>query len=115
VAANLALDTHVYLKSVHFAGIPFFTIQPGRELSHKEHYTTAAAGFNSQHITNEWLLTTHPDLKDEDEPFLKGMANFNFWLTIGYAACAFAHYGPEERDTKGIADSLAGASARWGR
>ncbi len=103
---NLALGTHCDLKGVAFGGIPFFTIEPGRELSPREHYLTASAGFNAQHIINEWLLVKHPNLHDENEPFLKGLATFNFWLTIGYAATAFAGYGPDERDTKGMADGL---------
>jgi hypothetical protein len=104
--ANYALDTDPYLKGVEFSFIPFFTIQPGRKLSKREHYITASAGFNAQHAINEWLLTEHPNLQDEDEPFLKGMATFSFWLGVGYAASAFAGYGPQERDTKGMADSL---------
>ncbi len=103
---NLALGTHCDLKGVGFGGIPFFTIEPGRELSPREHYLTASAGFNVQHIINEWLLVRHPNLREEDKPFLKGLATFNFWLTVGYAATAFAGYGPDERDTKGMADSL---------
>lgn len=112
VIANFAVGADPYLKSVNYGPIPFFTIEPGRKLNNREHYITASAGFNSQHIINEWLLTEHPNLKDEDEPFLRGMAGFNFWLTVGYAATAFAGTGPPERDTKGMADSL-GWNERW--
>jgi hypothetical protein len=112
VIANYALNTDLYLKSVHYGPIPFFTIQPGRPLSNREHYITASAGFNAQHIINELLLTKHPNLREEDKPFLKGIVNFNFWLTMGYAATAFAGTGPDERDTKGMADSL-GWNERW--
>ncbi|MCK4324204.1 MAG: hypothetical protein KAW89_06705 [Armatimonadetes bacterium] len=104
--ANTALNTNFHLKSVKFAVIPFFTIEPGRELSPREHYITASAGFNAQHIINEWILVRHPNLREEDNPFLKGLGTFNFWLSAGYAATAFAGYGPDERDTKGMADSL---------
>jgi hypothetical protein len=112
VIANFAMGTDPYLKSVNYGPIPFFTIEPGRKLNNREHYITASAGFNSQHIINEWLLTKHPNLKDENEPFLRGIAGFNFWLTVGYAATAFAGTGPPERDTKGMADSL-GWNERW--
>ena len=104
--ANTALNTNFHLKAVNFAVIPFFTIEPGRELSPREHYITASAGFNAQHIIIEWLLVRHPNLRQENKPFLKGLGTFNFWLTAGYAATAFAGYGPNERDTKGMADSL---------
>ena len=104
--ANCAQDTDPFLMSVHYGFIPFFTIEPGRRLTNHEHYLTSSAGFNAQHLTNEWLLVKHPRLRDEDEPFLQGLATFNFWLTMGYAATAFARSGPNERDTKGMADSL---------
>ena len=104
--ANLAESTHPRLTSVEFSVVPFFTIDPGRPLTRREHYITASAGFNSQHLIDEWLLGKHPNLRYEDEPFLKGLAQFNFWLSVGYAASAFASYGPDERDTRGMADAL---------
>ncbi|MHB9038511.1 MAG: hypothetical protein ACYC64_17810 [Armatimonadota bacterium] len=110
--ANYSLNTDPYLKSVNYGPIPFFTIEPGRTLTNSQHYITASAGFNAQHAANEWILTKHPNLSSEDEPFLKGMASFNFWLTVGYAATAFAGTGPSERDTKGMADAL-GWNERW--
>ncbi|MCE5313666.1 MAG: hypothetical protein ABFD49_01255 [Armatimonadota bacterium] len=110
--ANCALNTHLYLKSVNYGPIPFFTIEPGKPLNHREHYITASAGFNAQNIINECILTQHPNLSAEDEPTLKGIASFNFWLAAGYAASAFTKTGPDERDTKGMADSL-GWNERW--
>ncbi len=104
--ANLAVGSNPKLKGVSFSIIPFFTIEPGHELANRDHYLTASAGFNAQHIINEWLLEKHPDLRNKDEPFLKGLAIFNFWLTVGYSATGFAGYGPDERDTKGMADSI---------
>ena len=109
---NLEVGSEPYLKSVNYGPIPFFTIEPQRFLTPHEHYITSSAGFDAQHIINEWLLTTHPNLRNEDKPYLKGMATFNFWLTVGYAATAFAGTGPNERDTKGMADSL-GWNERW--
>lgn len=110
--ANSAVGSDPYLKGIHYGPIPFFTIEPNRPLTRRDHYITASAGFNSQHLINEWLLTTHPNLKNEDRPLLKGIASFNFWLTMGYAATAFAQTGPAERDTKGMADSL-GCGEAW--
>ncbi|MCL5105249.1 MAG: hypothetical protein M1133_14220 [Armatimonadetes bacterium] len=109
---NYAMDTDPYTKPVHYGPIPFFTIEPGRRLNPHEHYITASAGFNAQGLIDEWLLTSHPNLREEDKPFLKGMATFSFWLTVGYAATAFAGTGPNERDTKGMADAL-GWNERW--
>ena len=106
VIANLAVGSHPYLKRVDFAFIPFFTIQPDHPLTPREHYLTASAGFGAQFLVNEWLLDKHPNLAHEDEPFLKGLAAFNFWLGVGYALDGFTGYGPDERDTKGMADAL---------
>lgn len=104
--ANWSMNTHPFAKSVHYGPIPWFTIEPGRPLTPHEHFITASAGFNAQHIINEYLLTKAPNLRTDDKPFLKGMATFNFWLTMGYAATAFAGTGPNERDTKGMADAI---------
>ena len=112
LVTNSALNTHLYTMPVHYGPIPFFTIQPGRPLTRHEHYITASAGFSAQHIINEWVLSTHPNLIRENEPTLKGLTSFNFWLSVGYAATAFAKSGPQERDTKGMADAL-GCNERW--
>jgi len=111
VIANSAQNTDPYLMPVHYGPVPWLTIEPGRIENRHEHYITASAGFNAQNIINEWLLTAHPKLNQENKPFLKGIATFNFWLSVGYAATAFAGTGPNERDTKGMADSL-GCSER---
>jgi len=110
--ANAAVGSDPYLAPVHYGPIPFFTIEPNHHLDNHDHYITASAGFNAQNIINEWILTSHPNLSKEDKPYLKGMATFNFWLTIGYAASAFAGTGPDQRDTKGMADSL-GWNEKW--
>jgi len=106
VIANTIEDTRFGLKSVRFGPIPFFTIEPGRELSPREHYVTASAGFNAQHLINEWVLHKYPDLKNRQEPLVKGLATFNFWLGVGYAGVGLLGAGPDERDTKGMADGL---------
>lgn len=110
--ANYSVGSDPYLRGVHYGPIPFFTIEPGRYLDRHEHYITASAGFNAQNLIDEWLLTSHPNLSKEDDPFLKGIASFNFWLSVGYAATAFAGAGPDERDTKGMADAL-GWNEKW--
>lgn len=103
---NTAMNTNPFLKSVNYGPIPFFTIEPSRPLTRHEHYITSSAGFNATNIIDEWLLTSHPRLSQENKPFLKGVASVNFWVNVGYAATAFAGTGPNERDTKGMADSL---------
>jgi hypothetical protein len=112
VIANYSLGIDPYLKSVNYGPIPFFTIEPGKPLTNREHYITASAGFNAQNIINEFILTKHPNLSAEDEPYMKGITTFNFWLSVGYAASALTMTGPDERDTKGMADAL-GWNERW--
>ncbi len=104
--ANAAVGSDPHTEHVSFASIPFFTIEPGYELADRDHYFTAQAGFMTQHALNEWLLEKYPNLRNEDRPMLEGVAAFNFWLGVGYAASAIAQYGPQERDTKGMADNL---------
>lgn len=112
VVANVAVGADIELTRVDFAFIPFFNIMPRRGLQPREHYITASAGFNAQNLTSEWILTTHPNLQDEEEPFLKGWGMFNFWLSVGYSLSAFTGYGPDERDTRGMARAL-GCSEDW--
>ena len=106
VIANTIEGTDFTLKSVEFGPIPFFTIEPGRELTAREHYVTASAGFNAQHLVNEWILTRRPDFERRGDSFVRGMATFNLCLGVGYAAVGFLGAGPDERDTKGMADAL---------
>jgi len=110
--ANSAVGSSVHLKSVNYGPVPFFTIEPNQRLSRREHGITAAAGFNAQNLVNEYVLLKRPNLRREDDAFLKGMVTFNFWLSVGYAATAFAGTGPAERDTKGMADAL-GWNEKW--
>jgi hypothetical protein len=112
VLANWSMHTDASTKPVRYGPIPFFTIEPGRPLTRREHYITASAGFNAQNIVNEWVLTRRPNLMTQDDPFVKGVVTFNFWLSVGYAATAFAGTGPAERDTKGMADAL-GWNEKW--
>lgn len=99
------------VKSITYGPIPFFAIthdsvSPGRE------YTIAASGFFVQHATSEWLLTRHPLLRDEHAPMAKGMLAFNVLTSAVYATAAFGQFGPDERDTRAMADAL-GVDEPW--
>jgi hypothetical protein len=65
----------------------------------------SSAGFWAQHAFSEFLLTSHPALRDEDAPVLKGILAFNIVTSAAYAGAAFARTGPDERDTRGMAVS----------
>ena len=70
-------------------------------------YFIATAGFHVQHVTDEVLLTLHPDLMARDAPFQKGMLAFNVFLSTIYAVGAFTGLEDPHGD-------LAGAARRSG-
>ena len=99
-------DSHPRLKKVSFSGIPFFAITHDSGLSDRKEFVIDSAGFWVQEGTNEWLLHKHPDLRHEHQPYLKGAFAFNVLASVAYAGAAFARTGPDERDTRGMADAL---------
>jgi hypothetical protein len=104
-------DARPHVVPVHFGPIPFFAVSPQRPLSPTQLFAVTSAGFWTQAVTSELLLTRHRDLRHARAPFAKGLLAFDVLTSIGYAAVAFAGQGPVERDTRGIAHSL-GVSER---
>jgi hypothetical protein len=102
---DLALGSDPYLKKVDFEGIPFFAITYRRDVSPRERYVIASAGFWVQHGISEWLLTRSPDLRARRAPMAKGFLAFHLGTSAAYALAAFARAGPGERDTLGMAES----------
>jgi hypothetical protein len=105
-------DADPSIKGVNFAGIPFFALTHRPGLSPRREFAISAAGFWMQHATSELILTRHPRLRDEREPFRKGVLAFNVLTSVGYSAAAAAKAGPYERDTRAIGDAL-DISERW--
>ena len=103
VTADVAADTTPRFKRVDFHGIPFFAITPEGDLSRREQFVVASAGFWMQHATNEWILSREPQLRRQSAPIRKGMFAFNVLASAAYAGAAFARTGPPERDTLGMA------------
>jgi hypothetical protein len=104
VVADLAFGATPGIRKVSFGPLPFFAIthepvSPARE------FTISSAGFWSQHLTSEIILTRHPALRREDAPMLKGVLAFNVLASTAYAVAAMARIGPPERDTLGMAVS----------
>ena len=104
VVADVANGVAPGVKKVTFGPLPFFAIthdavSPARE------FVISSAGFWTQHALSEYLLTSHPDLRDEHAPMLKGILAFNILTSTAYAGAAFAGTGPDERDTRGMAVS----------
>jgi hypothetical protein len=103
---DLALGTDPYVKKVDFSGIPFLAITYRRDVSQRETFAIASAGFWVQHGLSEWILTRSPDVRLSRSPTAKGFLAFHVGSSLAYAGVAFAHAGPPERDTRGMARSL---------
>jgi len=115
LTANAAFADHPYVIPVNFGPVPFFAIAHRDHVTPRQDFVVASAGFWVQEATNEWLLTAHPQLRDEDRPLMKGMFAFNIVLSAGYAATAALRVGPRERDTRymsvytGLSEPVVGA------
>jgi hypothetical protein len=109
---DVVFDAKPGIKKVTFAGVPFFAITHEAGLSPRREFTISSAGFWVQHVTSEWILTSHPDLRGTRAPFLKGMLAFDVLASVAYSGAAFAKGGPPERDTRAMAASL-GIDERW--
>jgi|APMI01.1.fsa_nt_gi hypothetical protein len=105
LVADVAFGANVWLKRVEFQGIPFFAVMHSATVTPREEFVISSAGFWTQHLSSEWLLTRHPALRQEHRPFAKGVLAFNTALSVGYAAAAFAEVGPAERDPRSMAGS----------
>jgi hypothetical protein len=100
--ADEAYGANPGVRKVSAGFIPFFAITHEPVTPVKE-FTISSAGFWTQHVGNEVLLSRRPHLHDEHAPFLKGLLAFNVVTSVVYAGAAFATHGPAERDTRGIA------------
>jgi hypothetical protein len=112
LAMDLALGSDPYFKKVDFEGIPFFAITYHHDVSRRERYVIASAGFWVQHGLSEWVLTRSPDLRARHAPAAKGFLAFHVGTSVAYAVTAFAHAGPAERDTRGMAEAQR-VDERW--
>jgi len=104
LAADLAFNASPGIKSVKFGPLPFFAITHD-PVSPVREFTISSAGFTTQHVSSEVILTRHPHLRDQRASLLKGMLAFNVLASVAYAGAAFGRVGPDERDTRGMAES----------
>ena len=103
--ANWAFEEKVRIKKVDYKGIPFFALSHAPDLSPRREYVVSSAGFWTQYLYSEQILTHHPNLKEEASPFRKGMLTFHVVTSLVYSGAAFGKTGPVERDTRGMASS----------
>jgi hypothetical protein len=103
---DAVFDASPRIKGVTFGPFPFFAITHRDDLSPRREFAISSAGFWMQDLSSEWLLTKRPALRDMRAPLAKGLLAFNVLNSVGYACVAFAHAGPFERDTRGMAASV---------
>ena len=101
----------IFGKSISFVGVklgpfPFFAIQPCCNLTPKEEYVIASAGFDMQNINSELILWLAPHLRSRRQAFLKGILVLDVGLSIGYGITALAGIGPAQSDTNTMARGL---------
>jgi hypothetical protein len=101
---DLTFDTKPRLTGVHFGPIPFFALTHSNNTPPDDEALISGAGFFSQHVTSEVIMTLRKP-GAEVSAFDKGLLAFHLATSLGYAGAAFFRYGPEERDTRGIAAS----------
>jgi len=109
---DVAFGADPNVKRVSFGGIPFFAITHRPTVSPEQEYVISSAGFWVQHATSEWILASRPNLRDERAPYLKGWLAWNVLASAAYSTAAFGRFGPAERDTRGMAQSL-GIAEPW--
>lgn len=112
LTSDLLFDADPRLKRVDFHGIPFFAITHRADVTPRQRLVIASSGFWVQHVTSEIILTRTPRIRDERAAFRKGMLAFNVLASGAYAGAAFARTGPDERDTRGMAEG-ARVDERW--
>ncbi len=105
-AMDLALGTDPYVKRVDTGGIPFFAVTYRKEVTPRQEYAIAAAGFWVQHGMAEAILAKYPRLWQEAPTSIKGAFAFHLVTSLIYGYAALAKSGPPERDTLGMAHGL---------
>ncbi len=115
--ANYALGNTPSIENVDFLGVvPFFAVSPeiacgpggctkrdGTSFGAGKPglFTIVTAGIQCQHLEDEILLTTAPDLRRQDAAFRKGMLAFNTLTSIAYVAANWMGAEPPAGDLRG--------------
>jgi hypothetical protein len=73
------------IKRVDFGGIPFFAITHRAGLPPRQEFTITSAGFWSQQLSSEIMLSRRPHLRDERAPIRKGLLAFNVIASLADA------------------------------
>src|SRR5688500_17655783 len=105
LVANWAFEEKIDIRKVNYKGIPFFALAHPNDLSPRREYVVSSAGFWAQFLYSEQILTHHPNLKNEQSPFRKGMLTFHVVTSLVYSVAALGKTGPIERYSRGMSTS----------
>ena len=116
--ANLAMANVPTLEPVRFVGfLPFFAVSPNIQCREGTcvrrngepfqpgptgYAFIVSSGILCQEITDEIILTEHPRIRHETEPFLKGMLLFNVATSVAYGIANLARIEPPQGDLHGL-------------
>jgi hypothetical protein len=116
--ANLAMANVPTLEPVRFLGfLPFFAVSPNVRCHdgtcvrrNGEPFQPGPTGYAfivssgilCQELTDEIILTEHPRIRQETEPFLKGMLLFNVATSLAYGIANLAQIEPPQGDLNGL-------------
>ncbi len=98
-------DANPRVEPLRYGFIPFFKIAHD-PVTRRQEFVISSAGFWMQYADSEWILSAKPDLRHQHQPFLKGILAFDLAASTVYSIAAFGQFGPDERDTLGMAVSL---------
>jgi hypothetical protein len=103
---DVLLGKSVDFVAVDLGGIPFFAIQPCCNLTRRDQYVIASAGFLVGDVSSELILQIAPRIRSKRHAFLKGVLVFDVALAVGYAITGFAGIGPPQSDVNTMARGL---------
>ena len=105
VIFSATFDANPRVGPLHYGFVPFFKVDHNL-VTRRQEFVISSAGLWMQYWNSEWILTAKPNLRDEHEPFLKGILALDLATSTLYSIAAFGQFGPVERDTHGMAVSL---------
>jgi hypothetical protein len=106
VFTDVVIGKRISLVRTQTGPFPFFAIQPCCNLTPREQYVVASAGFLVQDVNSELILWIGPKLRTQRHAYLKGVLIFDVALSIGYAITGFAGIGPPQSDVNTMARAL---------
>lgn len=105
VLAGWAFSAAPGVKSIHYAGVPFFAVTHDHVPRRKE-FVISSAGFWTQHAGSELLLTRYPQLRRQGPALARGVLLFDLATSLLYTGGAVGRLGPPEGDALGMSNSL---------